>query len=149
MIVSVTRLHTRRWRFLLPFAIEVWRTARQAQRSAGFLNGTLAVESPLVFWTFTVWTDEQAMRAFRNTAPHMKAMVRLLDWCDEASYVHWQEQKDQSVPQPTVAFERLRAGGKLSKVNHPSATHAAGRTTASAEPRPALILRPASRERNA
>jgi hypothetical protein len=101
----------------------------------------LAIESPDVFWTFTVWADEEAMRAFRNTAPHMKAMPRLLNWCDEASYVHWQ-QDDESAPTPVAAFERLRDGGKLSKVSHPSAMHAAGRTTANAQPRLALPLRP-------
>jgi hypothetical protein len=141
MIVSVTRLHTRRWPFLLPFAINVWRSARQAQRSAGYVDGALALEPPLGFWTFTVWIDEQAMRAFRKTAPHMKAMPRLLHWCDEASYVHWQ-QDDASVPTPAVAFEQLRIGGKLSKVNHPSAAHAAARTTGNAEPKPTLALRP-------
>jgi hypothetical protein len=141
MMVSITRLHTRRWRFLLPFAINVWRSVRQAQRSPGFLKGTLALEPPLGFWTFTVWNDEHAMRAFRNSGRHMKAMPRLLDWCDEASYVHWQ-QSDASVPTRAVAFERLRDGGKLSKVNHPSAAHAAGRMTGTAEPRAALALQP-------
>jgi hypothetical protein len=140
MIVSVTRLHTRRWRFLLPFALNVWRSARQAQRSAGFLNGALALERRLGFWTFTVWTDEQAMRVFRNSPPHTKAMPRLIRWCDEASYVHWQ-QDDASVPTPTVAFERLRDGGKLSKVNYPSVAQAAGKTTSNEEPRSALVLR--------
>jgi hypothetical protein len=141
MLVSVTRLHTRQWRFLLPFAIYVWRSAQQAQHSPGFLGGALALEPPLGFWTFTAWSDEQAMRAFRNATPHMKAMPRLLEWCDEASYVHWQ-QENASVPTPAVAFERLRDGGKLSKVNHPSVPHAAGKTTANAEPTPGPALRP-------
>jgi len=136
MIVAVTRLHVRRWRFLPTFAVDVWRIRRQAQLSAGFLGGTLAGEPPFGFWTFTVWTDERAMRAFRGAAPHVKTMPRLLHWCDEASYVHWQ-QDDASVPTPAVAFERLRDSGKLSKVRHPSAAHAAGKTTADAKPKPA------------
>jgi hypothetical protein len=94
----------------------------------GFLSGALALEPPLGFWTFTVWTDEKRMRAFRNSDPHMKPMPRLLHWCDGASYTHWL-QDDASVPTPAVAFERLRDSGKLSKVNHPAGTHAAGRTT--------------------
>lgn len=78
MIASVTRLHTKHWQFLLPFAINVWRSARQAQRNPGFLDRALALEPPLGFWTITVWTDEQAMRAFRSTVPHLKVRPRLL-----------------------------------------------------------------------
>ncbi len=142
MIAAVTRLHVRRWRFLPSFATVVWRVQRQAQLSAGFLGGAFAGELPLGFWTFTVWTDERAMRAFRDTAPHRKAMPRLLHWCDEASYVHWQ-QDDASIPTPTAGFERMRDSGKLSKVRHPSAAHAAGKTTADAEPKAAgRTLRP-------
>jgi hypothetical protein len=136
MFVSITRLRVRQWRFLPSFLVHALRSRRQAQYSAGFLGGAFATELPLGFWTFTVWTDEHAMRAFRNTAAHMRAMPRLIHWCDEASYVHWQ-QDDTSAPTPAVAFKRLRDTGKTSKVNYPSAAHAAGRTTAGREPKPA------------
>jgi hypothetical protein len=141
MVVSVTRLHVRRWWFLPRFLIHVRRSRRQAQGSTGFVDGALALEPPLGFWTFTVWTSEEAMRAFRNAAAHMRAMPRLLEWCDEASYVHWQ-QDDASVPTPVAAFERLRDGGKLSKVNHASAAHAGGKTTADTPPKVGAALRP-------
>jgi hypothetical protein len=91
MIVVVTRLHVRWWRFLPSFAVHVWRIRRQAQLSAGFLGGALAGELPRGFWTFSVWTDEPAMRAFQTAAPHVNTMSRLRHWCDEASYVHWQQ----------------------------------------------------------
>src|SRR5215475_6275019 len=141
MVASVTRLHVARWRSLLPFAINAWRSARQAQRSAGFLGGALALEPPLSFWTMTVWTDEKSMRTFRNSDPHVQVMPRLLHWCDGASYAHW-IQDTASVPTPAVAFQQLRDSGKLSKVNHPGSAHAAGRTTEDAQPRAPLPLRP-------
>lgn len=136
MLVSVTRLRVRRWWFLPSFALHTWQVTRQVQRSAGFVAGAFALEPPFCFWTLTVWTDEQAMRAFRNNGAHMKAMPRLLNWCDEASYAHWR-QDDASTPAPEAAFERLRDTGKTSKVNHPSARHAAGRTTADKAPKAA------------
>lgn len=142
MIVVVTRLHVRWWRFLPSFVVHVWRIRRQAQLSAGFLGGALAGELPRGFWTFTVWTDEPAMRAFQTAAPHVNTMSRLHHWCDEASYVHWQ-QDDASLPTPAAALERMRDGGNLSKVDHPSAPHAAGKTTADVEPKLAgLAMRP-------
>jgi hypothetical protein len=134
MIVVVTRLHVRRWRFVPSFAMHVWRVRHQAQLSAGFLGGALAGELPLGFWTFTVWTDELVMRAFQNALPHVNTMSRLPHWCDEASYVHWQ-QDDASLPTPAGAFERMRDGGNQSKVDHPSAPHAAGKTTADVAPK--------------
>ena len=142
MIVVVTRLHVRWWRFLPSFVVHVWRIRRQAQLSAGFLGGALAGELPRGFWTFTVWTDEPAMRAFQTAVPHVNTMSRLPHWCDEASYVHWQ-QDNASLPTPAAALERMRDGGNLSKVNHPSVSHAAGKTTADVEPKLAgLAMRP-------
>jgi hypothetical protein len=143
VFVSVTRLHVRKWRFLPSFAIYAYRSRRQAQIEVGFLGGRLATELPFGFWTITVWADEQAMRRFRNTADHLKAMPRLLDWCDEASYAHWQ-QEDSSVPSATVAFKRLRDTGKLSKVRYPSAAHANGQITPQGEPKQGPELRPRS-----
>jgi hypothetical protein len=49
MIVVVTRLHVRWWRFLPSFVVQVWRIRRQAQLSAGFLGGALAGELPRGF----------------------------------------------------------------------------------------------------
>lgn len=70
----------------------------------------------------------------------MKAMPKLLRWCDEASYVHW-EQVDETAPTPDVAIERLRREGKLSKVNAPSARQKAGDTVGSVGPRALQILK--------
>jgi hypothetical protein len=139
VFVSVTRLHVRGWLFLPSFFVHAFRVNRQVQSSAGFLGGHLAGEPLFGFWTITVWTDEKAMREFRNTAAHLKAMPRLLHWCDEASYVHWQ-QDESSLPTLQTAFERVRDTGKLSKVRFPSAAQAAGKTVANKQPKPGRVL---------
>lgn len=131
--VSVTRLRVRTLRFLVPFLIATRRSRQQLRRAAGFLEGRLTLEWPLVFWTMTVWTDQKMMLEFRNHAPHKDAMVRLLDWCDEASYVHW-EQPDAKLPPGDVAHSRLRQEGKTSKVRHPTPAHASGRTVSDKRP---------------
>ncbi len=112
--VSVTRLRIRSARFVPEFLIATTRSRRQLRRSAGFVDGRLTLELPLAFWTMTVWADLDAMRRFRNAAPHKDAMVRLLNWCDEASYVHW-EQATDDVPSIDVAHSRLRNEGKRRK----------------------------------
>lgn len=135
----MTRLHVRRWWYLPLFAFHTQRSASQVRGSSGFLGGRFATEPIFGFWTITVWAGDQAMRNFRNTAAHLKAMPKLLNWCDEASYVHWR-QEDSDIPSVPEVFKRMREDGKLSKVRHPSAAHAAGRTAADKEPKGAGLI---------
>jgi hypothetical protein len=74
----------------------------------------------------TVWQDESAMNAFRITQPHRDAMPKLLEWCDEAAVVHWNQQSAE-VPGWETAERRMAESGRLTKVNHPSADQPAGR----------------------
>ncbi len=76
------------------------------------------------FWTVTAWEDEAAMRSFRGSGAHMKAMPKLLDWCDEASVAHW-EQEGAELPLWSEAHRRMVAEGRLSKVRRPSAAQLA------------------------
>jgi hypothetical protein len=66
------------------------------------------------------------MRAFRAAAPHGYAMRKLPQWCDEASYAHW-EHEIYKLPSWKDATEKLATVGQISKVLYPSADHKAGR----------------------
>jgi hypothetical protein len=92
---------------------------RQARRSSGFLGGRLLVESRKVFWTLTAWEDGAAMNVFRTQGAHGGVMPRLLDWCDEASVVHWSQMTD-ALPSWQEAHYRMMKEGRPSKVRHPS-----------------------------
>src|SRR5262245_11076936 len=138
--VSVTRLHVRSWRFVLPFLFYTMRSGSQARRSRGFRGGTLGNDAQRGNWTITLWESEDAMRSFRNSGAHRVAMQKLLNWCDEASYAHYTTE-GTAIPPAEAAYERLSAG-KISKVNHPSAAHAQGRTVSAGMPRFAVTLTP-------
>ena len=132
--VSVTRLHlASRW-FFPPFVFYALASSKQARRSPGFLTGWTSNDGGFGFWTSTVWDSLEAMRAFRNSGAHMKVMPKLLRWCDEASFVHW-EQPEAVAPCIDAAFDRLLRDGKTSKVNKPSARHQAGHTVSDVRPR--------------
>jgi hypothetical protein len=56
--------------------------------------------------------------------PHGPAMRKLMEWCDEASVVHW-TQESPELPAWTEAHRRMQLEGRASKVNHPSPAHTA------------------------
>ena len=125
MFVSVTRIALRSYLYWLPFALYSLRSAHEARRAHGFLGGRLMGDGRKAFWTITAWSDEAAMRAFRNAGVHLEAMRKLPDWCAEASYTHWQQDAAE-LPDAHEAHRRLRDEGRLSKVRRPSPAHAAG-----------------------
>jgi hypothetical protein len=118
-LVSVTRLRVRSVWFLAPFISTTLKITRQVQRTSGFLGGRLLVEAKKVFWTVTVWEDGSAMNVFRTQGAHGGVMPKLLDWCDEASVVHWTQLED-ALPSWKDAHYRMLKEGRPSKVKHPS-----------------------------
>lgn len=127
--ISVTRLRVRSIRYLPQFIWKALLTARQAERAHGFLGGRLARDAKNTFWTLTAWKDAAAMKAYRDTGAHRGVMPKLLDWCDEASVVHW-DQESAELPDWQEAHRRMVAEGRTSKVRHPSPAQAAKQITA-------------------
>ena len=122
--VSITRLRLRSWRFLPMFAWHALWSWRQAGRAEGNLASKLLGDRRNTFWTSTLWNSEAAMKKFMISGPHMKAMRKLADWCDEAAVVHWNQESGE-LPTWREAYLRLKNEGRRSKVNHPSAGHRA------------------------
>jgi hypothetical protein len=123
MFVSVTRLRIRSIFFMPGFILRAIPSQRQAQRSAGFLQGSLLRDHSWTFWTMTVWESRESVLAFMTSGAHKAAMPRLLHWCDEASVVHW-EQASSDLPSWEEADQRMRSQGRISKVLHPGPHHA-------------------------
>ena len=120
--IGVTRLRIRSIRFLPFFAINALHSLRQVRNARGFLGGSLLTDRTWTFWTMTAWDSLESMRRFMTTSPHCVAMPHLLDWCNEASVVHWVE-PDETLPSWTEADKRMRESGRPSKVMNPSPQH--------------------------
>jgi hypothetical protein len=95
------------------------------------------------FWTITAWKSETAMNAYRTAGTHGSAMPKLLDWCDEAAVVHWNEE-GQELPSWQEAHRRLVKEGRLSKVNKPSPAQVSKHIPLPEPRRIEQILKPAS-----
>ena len=122
VFVSITRLRIRSLRFMPQFIVNAVLTTKQVKRAEGFLAGSLLPDRKLTFWTMTLWHDQDAMRRYITSGTHIKAMPKLLRWCDEASIVHWL-QDNAEVPNWLEADRRMRVEGRPSKVHKPSADH--------------------------
>jgi hypothetical protein len=122
VFVSITLLRIRSLRFMPQFIVTTMRARRQAQRASGFLEGSLLADRKRTFWTMTLWRDEGAMRRFMTSGAHLKAMPKLLGWCDEASIVHW-AQKNPIAQSWLEADRRMRTEGRPSKVHNRSPKH--------------------------
>ncbi len=124
MFISVTRLRVRRWIDLPPFLW--WTRSAQSQvlKAPGFVGGRLLVDRHRTFWTLTAWENERAMKAYRGSGAHSQVMPKLMRWCDEAAYTHW-EAADSQVPSWPEAYQQLLRSARLSRVAHPSPAHEA------------------------
>jgi hypothetical protein len=122
--VSVTRLRLRALRFVPGFFLHAIGANAQVRRATGFRDGALLPDRRWTFWTMTVWDSPEDMRAYILSGSHKAAMPRLLNWCDEASIVHW-DQGDARLPSWQEADQRMRRDGRVSKVRYPSTDHAA------------------------
>lgn len=124
MFASVTRLRVRSAIILPAFLWSTFSTQRQVVRAPGFFGGRLLVDTHRTYWTLTVWENERAVKAFRGSGAHARVMPRLSRWCDEGAYAHW-EIVGNAIPTWPEAYEQLVNGGKLSRVDQPSAEHVA------------------------
>jgi hypothetical protein len=120
--VSLTRLRIRSVRFMPLFAIYAMRSLQQTRKAAGFRGGKLLPDRDWTFWTMTAWDGRESMLHFMTTGAHKRAMPKLMQWCDEASVAHW-EQEENGLPSWEEADRRMRESGRASKVNRPSAEH--------------------------
>jgi Domain of unknown function (DUF3291) len=103
--ISVTRLRIRSVFYLPQFVWYAIQSQRQAQYAPGLIAGEVVRDVRNAFWTMTMWENERAMEVFRVQGAHRGAMPKLLDWCDEASLVHW-TQESCELPTWQEAYER-------------------------------------------
>jgi hypothetical protein len=71
----------------------------------------------------TAWEDAAAMNAFRVVGAHRGAMPKLLDWCDEASIVRWDQETSELPPWLEVHRRMVKDGRPLLNLRITSQFH--------------------------
>jgi heme-degrading monooxygenase HmoA len=81
---------------------------KQLDSAEGLVGYTLRAR-PLArdYWTLSVWTDEQAMRAFMRTPPHVGLMSALKSVMGPTKFVTWTVNAADGRPQWSAALTRL------------------------------------------
>jgi hypothetical protein len=123
-VVVVTRLRLANKDVMNDFFTAAVALLEQAKSSVGILNTDVLAEANDTWWSCTSWQDRDAMQAFVDTDPHHATMSSLDGWCDEASFVDW-DQDGGELPGWQGAFERLVAQGHSAELSNPSPNNAA------------------------
>ena len=120
--VSITRLRLKSIFSLPAFLSANSASIKQLLITEGYVAGKELTDKGLIFWTLTLWNADADMKSFRNSPPHRKAMQKLPDWCNEATYAHWL-QEEATLPDWTTVHERMLSEGVVSKVRFPTDRH--------------------------
>jgi hypothetical protein len=118
-IIVVTRLRVRESSLVGEFFTAAVALLEQARAAAGHLASDVLADANDAWWTCSSWRDRTAIDAYVGGEPHLSTMARLDDWCDEATFVDW-EQEGAELPDWQTAFAHMVADGTVATLSHPS-----------------------------
>jgi hypothetical protein len=121
-VIVVTRLRLKDPKFFDEFFAHAVAVVEQAKNSQGNLAADVLAEANNTYWTRTAWQERGLMDAFVGSEPHLSTMGRLEDWCDEATFVDW-EQASADRPDWQDSYGRLVASGQVARLTHATDAH--------------------------
>jgi hypothetical protein len=121
-VIVVTRLRLKDPAFFDEFFASAVAVVEQAQNSEGNLGADVLAEANNAYWTRTAWQERGLMHAFVESEPHLQTMNRLDDWCDEATFVDW-EQASADLPDWQDGYGRIVANGQAASLTNASDSH--------------------------
>ena len=121
-VIVVTRLRLKDASLFEEFFASAVAVVEQARSSGGNLGADVLADANQAYWTCTAWQEREAMHGFVGSEPHLTTMSRLDDWCDEATFVEW-EQAGAEPPDWQDGYGRLVASGQGPSLTHATAAH--------------------------
>jgi hypothetical protein len=118
-VIVVTRLRLKDPALLDEFFTDAVAAIEQAQKSAGNLGADALADADNAWWSVSAWTGRDPMRAFVDNQPHLTIKGRLDHYCDEATFVDW-EQASPDLSDWQTSYQHLIADGQVATLTHPS-----------------------------
>jgi hypothetical protein len=121
-VIVVTRLRLKDPEFFDEFFAAAVAVVEQAKSTDGNLAADVLADENGVYWTRTGWIDRVPMQDFVGREPHLSTMAHIDDWCDEGTFVDW-EQDGRGLPDWQTSFDRLVADGQIASLTHGTEAH--------------------------
>jgi hypothetical protein len=121
-VIVVTRLRLKDPALFDEFFAHAVAVVEQAKNSQGNRGADVMAEANNTYWTRTAWQERGPMDAFVGSEPHLSTMGRLDDWCDEATFVDW-EQAGADLPDWQDSYRRLVADGQAASLTGATDAH--------------------------
>jgi hypothetical protein len=118
-VIVVTRLRLKDPGLLDEFFTDAVAAIEQASKAEGNLGADALGDANNAWWTVSAWQGRQPMLAFVGNEPHRSIMTRLDHYCDEATFVGW-EQASPDLPDWQTSWRHLTADGTAAKLTQPS-----------------------------
>jgi hypothetical protein len=118
-VIVVTRLRLKDPALLDEFFTAAVAAIEQAQKSDGNLGTDALADANNTWWSVSAWQDRRPMQAFVDSEPHWSISQRLDHFCDEATFVDW-EQASPDLPDWQTSWRHITADGKVAELTHPS-----------------------------
>jgi heme-degrading monooxygenase HmoA len=122
-VIVVTRLRLKDPALLDEFFVDAVAAIEQAQKSQGNLGVDALADANNEWWSVSSWQDRDPMNAFVSSEPHRTIMGRIDRYCDEATFVDW-EQPGAGLPDWQASHRHLAADGQAAQLSSPSAANA-------------------------
>jgi hypothetical protein len=121
-VIVITRLRLKDPALFDEFFASAVAVVEQARSAAGNLGADVLAEANSTYWTRTAWQKRDLMDAFVGSEPHPHTMSRIDDWCDEATFVDW-EQASTDMPGWQDGYRRLVASGQTASLTSATKAH--------------------------
>ena len=118
-VIVVTRLRLKDPALLDEFFTDAVAAIEQATKSEGNLGADALADANDAWWSVSAWRERRLMQAYVGSEPHHAISARLDHYCDEATFVDW-EQASPDLPDWQTSWRHLTADGQAAELTHPS-----------------------------